>query len=95
MVRLLLVLGPAVSIVGGIGISWTVNLFTKSLHNRVFWRANKNKPKEDSKFNVSPLVSLIGLLLIGYLIMIYIMHANFTGAEAYSSPSIILSSRDK
>lgn len=31
MVRLLLVLAPAVSIMGGIGVSWTVRLFTKSI----------------------------------------------------------------
>lgn len=91
MVRLLLVLGPAVAIVGGIGVSWTVKLFTKSLHNLAFGR----KAKQSSKYNVNPIVAFVGLLLIGYLIMIYIMHCNFTGAEAYSSPSIILSNRDK
>jgi len=97
MVRLLLVLGPAVCIAGGIGVSWTVNLFTKSLRNWVFGRNKVNNKKEDkqTKFKVNPIVSVIGLLFIGYLIMIYIMHANFTGAEAYSSPSIILSNRDK
>ncbi|KAL4472384.1 hypothetical protein ABPG74_018333 [Tetrahymena malaccensis] len=92
MVRLLLVLGPALSIVGGIGVSWTVNLFTKSLRNFVF---GAKKQEKKTKFHVSPTVSLVGLLLIGYLISIYIMHCNYTGAEAYSSPSIILSNRDR
>jgi dolichyl-diphosphooligosaccharide--protein glycosyltransferase len=31
MVRLLLVLAPAVSIMAGIGLSWTIRLFTKSI----------------------------------------------------------------
>jgi len=39
--------------------------------------------------------SFIALGLIVYLVCIYIFHATFTGAEAYSSPSIILSSRDR
>jgi dolichyl-diphosphooligosaccharide---protein glycosyltransferase len=101
MVRLLLVLGPAVCITGGIGVSWTVNLFTKSLRNRFFGldpataEKYKKNPEKKLKFLISPLISFIGLLFIGYLIMIYIMHANFTGAEAYSSPSIILSNRDR
>jgi hypothetical protein len=43
MVRLLLVLGPAVSIVGGIGASWTVNLFTKSLRGALLTQNNGNK----------------------------------------------------
>jgi len=38
---------------------------------------------------------LIWLVLITYLVSIYVFHATFTGSEAYSSPSIILSSRDK
>ena len=88
MVRLLLVLGPAVSIVGGIGVSWTVNLFTKSLRYSILGSKKKNK------LRINPFISLLGLSLIAYLVMIFILHANFTGAEAYSSPSIILSNRD-
>lgn len=90
MVRLLLVLGPAVCIVGGIGVSWTISLFTKSLRAKVFGEAKKN-----GKRRVPPIVAIVGLFFIASLLLTYIMHANFTGAEAYSSPSIILSNRDK
>lgn len=38
MVRLLLVLAPAVSIMAGIGLSWTIRLFTKSI--REYFLAN-------------------------------------------------------
>jgi dolichyl-diphosphooligosaccharide--protein glycosyltransferase len=41
MVRLLLVLAPAVSIMAGIGISWTIKLFTKSI--REFFIKNEEE----------------------------------------------------
>jgi dolichyl-diphosphooligosaccharide--protein glycosyltransferase len=40
-------------------------------------------------------VAIIGLLITGFFVSTYILHSHYTGAEAYSSPSIILSSRDK
>ena len=35
-------------------------------------------------------IAVLGLLLVTYMICIYTFHANAAGAEAYSSPSIIL-----
>lgn len=40
-------------------------------------------------------MAIIGLLFLGFLTSTYILHSNFTGAEAYASPSIIMSSRDR
>lgn len=40
-------------------------------------------------------MAALGIVLLCYLCSTYVLHANFSGAEAYSSPSIILSSRDK
>jgi dolichyl-diphosphooligosaccharide--protein glycosyltransferase len=48
-----------------------------------------------TKKRIKPIFALIGFVLIGYFISIYIFHSHFTGAEAYSSPSIILSSKDR
>lgn len=93
MVRLLLILGPAVAIVGGIGVSWTINLFTKSLRYNFLGRPIQKK--SETKFRVNTGVAIIGLILIFFLILVYILHANFVGAEAYSNPSIILSNKDK
>lgn len=92
MVRLLLVLAPAVSIMGGIGVSTTVRYFTKSLRSLVIVeKPSTNPEKKDKKRRRAPIeVSILALLFITYLVSIYIFHANFAGAEAYSSPSIIL-----
>ena len=49
---------------------------------------SKKKPKERKK--APPEISILALLFITYLVSIYIFHANAAGAEAYSSPSIIL-----
>jgi len=43
---------------------------------------------------VPVLAAFIGLLLLGSVASTYVLHANMAGAESYSSPSIILSSKD-
>jgi len=85
MVRLLLVMAPAVCIASGVGISWVFRIFAKSIRN-VF--THKNKAKIPFEF------SIIGFVLISYFVCTYIFHSNFTAAEAYSSPSIIMSNKD-
>lgn len=90
MVRLLLVLAPAVSIMAGIGISWAFRKFAKSV--RSFILPKIEKPK---KYRIPPEIAIIGLVILGYYCSIYVLHANFAGSEAYASPSIILSSRDR
>ena len=90
MVRLLLVLAPAVSIMAGTGISWTIRKFAKSV--RSFILPSKEKKK---KYRIPPEIAFVGLILFGYYCSVYILHANFAGAEAYSSPSIILASKDR
>lgn len=90
MVRLLLVLAPAVSIMAGIGVSWTFRYFAKSIRATILPKVEKAK-----KHRIPTEIALIGMVLIGYYCSIYVLHANFAGSEAYASPSIILSSRDK
>jgi dolichyl-diphosphooligosaccharide---protein glycosyltransferase len=80
MVRLLLVLAPAVSVMGGIGISVIIRFFAKSVM-RGSEGGKKRAPLE---------ASLAGIGLLIYLACTYVFHANFTGAEAYSSPSVVL-----
>jgi len=98
MVRLLLVLAPAVAIMAGIGASYCIRFFTKSI--RVLFIKPKTrvdadgKPKKAKRY-APPEIAFIGILFIIYLSSIYVLHSNFTGSEAYSSPSIILSSRDR
>jgi len=90
MVRLLLVLAPAVSIMAGIGVSWTFRYFAKAVRSTLVPEVQKKK-----KHRIPVEVALIGMVLMGYYCSIYVLHANFAGSEAYASPSIILSSRDK
>lgn len=95
MVRLLLVLAPVTCIAAGLGVSFVVRLFTKSI--RVFFIGEDPEfvKKKKSKARVPCEIALLGLVLIGYFSFIFILHSHFTGAEAYSSPSIILSNRDR
>lgn len=92
MVRLLLVLAPAVCIVGGIGASAVIRYFTKSLRAMFITLRSKKDPKK-LKNLATPEVAFLGILLVIYLCSCYVFHGNVAGAEAYSSPSIILSSR--
>lgn len=39
------------------------------------------------------MLCLCGLVMVIFLSLKYVIHANYAGIEAYSSPSIILSSR--
>lgn len=41
------------------------------------------------------MLCLCGLIMVVFLSLKYIIHANYAGIEAYSSPSIILSSRSR
>lgn len=96
MVRLLLVLAPAVSIMAGIGLSWTIKLFTKSIREHLLSIGeDPEKPKKRSKRQRVPVgIAVLGLVVVGYFAGVYVLHANFAGAEAYASPSIILSHKD-
>lgn len=97
MVRLLLVLAPAVSIMGGIGLSTTIKLFTKPIREFLLSKEEEedgSQKKKKRTYRVPILASILGLILLGSLTSTYVMHANFAGAEAYASPSIILSSKD-
>jgi dolichyl-diphosphooligosaccharide--protein glycosyltransferase len=87
MVRLLLVLAPAVAVMGSIGISNLTRRLTKSIRLSITF---KNKPK---KINI--LLSFLGLIALCMISTKYIVHSNYAGIEAYSSPSIILSSRGR
>ena len=85
MVRLLLVLAPAVSILSGMGVSYVIRFLAKNIKN--YFKKGKSKSK---KYNVPPEVSLGGIILVIFLVCTYCQHANIAGAEYYSHPSVIL-----
>ena len=84
---------------GGIGVSQTVRFFTKAIR---VWLVGEDK-KGNTKPRAPPEVAFVGLLFLGLLVSTYILHSNFTGAEAYvnfkiinqASPSIIMSNKDR
>ena len=90
MVRLLLVLAPAVAVMASIGLSNLTRRLAKSLR-LVF---SRNALKKEHK-QISAMLSIVCLAVLSYVSVKYIIHSNYAGIEAYSSPSIILSSRTR
>eukprot|EP00743_Colponemidia_sp_Colp-15_P001320 GILK01001447.1.p1 GENE.GILK01001447.1~~GILK01001447.1.p1 ORF type:complete len:784 (-),score=93.89 GILK01001447.1:230-2512(-) len=103
MVRLMLVLAPAVCILSGIGVSATMTTFLSS-----FRRATQVSPvaafrdetvdsdrrrKKEEPVVIAPEMSLLVVVLLTFLVGAYITHCTWAGAEAYSSPSIVMASR--
>lgn len=97
MVRLLLVLGPATCICGGIGVSALFRIFTKAIRTGLIGEDFEKayKKRRTPKNRIPADISIIGLVLLGFFMSTYIFHSHFSGAEAYSNPSIILSSKDR
>lgn len=95
MVRLLLVLAPALCILAGIGLSETIHRFARHiLHFKEWWNYhNSNEEEKGSKPKWGyPLeLSIPILVILGISIVLYINHCVWVGAEAYSSPTIIMS----
>ena len=95
MVRLLLVLAPAVAIISGLGIAFVFRLLTKSIRVWLIGEDIESREESKKKSKVPVEIAFIGICIAGYLCLIFVLHANYIGAEAYSSPSIILSNRDR
>lgn len=103
MIRLLLVFAPSAAIASGIGCSWLVGKCSKSIKQKLLeWKKKSgedSKSKSDSKKSNSkrlPFQIAVGILLIiCYFLHIYICHGVMSGAEAYSSPSVVMSSKYK
>ncbi|KAK0163251.1 hypothetical protein PV327_006954 [Microctonus hyperodae] len=91
MVRLMLVLAPVMCILGGIGASSLLLTYMKQIES------NKVVDKKSRKFeNNYVLRSEIAMLFIAIMCLLffsYTLHCTWVTAEAYSSPSIVLSAR--
>ncbi|KAK4391713.1 Dolichyl-diphosphooligosaccharide--protein glycosyltransferase subunit STT3A, partial [Sesamum angolense] len=106
MVRLMLVLAPAACIMSGIALSeaFDPEKSEDSLKER---SSRKSKKKEKENVETVPLVSriekrllvlpleasLIAIFLLVLLGAFYVVHCVWAAAEAYSAPSIVLTSR--
>lgn len=95
MVRLLLVLCPALCVLSAVGVSETFNRFTRHITHYREWsryltakKAGEKTPKPKYGFPLD--VSVLLLLALCAAIIYYIGHCTWVGAEAYSSPTIIM-----
>lgn len=100
MVRLLLVLAPAVAVMAAIGLSNMVRRLTSSIrvsYNNMFTQPidKPTQSQQKPKKHIYLVLCIFGLFILMTITTKYIIHANYAGIEAYSSPSIILSSRGR
>ena len=97
MVRLLLVLAPAVCVLSAIGLSETLHNFTRHIKYFKEWSAYGNTKASDKKAKPKygyPLeLALIVIFIIGGMSIYYINHCVWVAAEAYSSPTVIMASK--
>lgn len=102
MVRLLLVLAPAVSVLAGIGVSALVRMLVKGFQaffmetvypSQETPAPSKEKPKK--RRSLSPEIVVAGLFLIIFLSSIYVFHGTWSGSEAYASPSVVMAHKDR
>lgn len=96
MVRLLLVLAPAVCILSAIGLSETLHRFTRHIKNFRQWYTYKINPEENTSkplYGYPLELTIIVIGLIGAISVLYINHCVWVAAEAYSSPTVIMASK--
>lgn len=93
MIRLLLVFAPAACISSAIGISWLFDLCSDSIKDVFKKKDNEKEPKKKSKKRIPLEISIALIFIICYFLSIFVFHGTMAGAEAYSSPSVVLSSK--
>lgn len=83
MVRLVLVLAPAVCVLAGVGVS-------KLLRKAARGVQRSSAPRALIRSALAVLLTVV----LGALVARYVFHSTIIGAEVYSSPSVVLSNRD-
>jgi dolichyl-diphosphooligosaccharide--protein glycosyltransferase len=92
MIRLLLAAAPATCILSGIGLSYIVQEACAAIRVTMYdflGGGPKILPKKKRKYLPCEF-ALVGLGLIGYLACKVVWHGSWTGAEAYSHPTIVM-----
>mmetsp|Transcript_24189 Transcript_24189/g.42982 ORF Transcript_24189/g.42982 Transcript_24189/m.42982 type:complete len:739 (-) Transcript_24189:28-2244(-) len=98
MVRLLLVLAPALCILSGIGLSETLHAFTRHIRYFAEWKAYQDTKNTDNKapkpaWGMPLEISAVTVAFVSLCTVVYICHCTWVAAEAYSSPTIIMASK--
>lgn len=98
MIRLLLVVAPAMCVLSGIGVSNLVRDIMKLLITRRPAhpaRGQSPQPSESVIFTALRYAfAIAALIFIGFMVARFMFHGSLVGADVYSSPSVILSNRD-
>jgi hypothetical protein len=92
MIRLLLAAAPATCILSGIGVSHIFQEAAKSLRSTMydfFGGGPKLLPKKPKKF-IPCEFALVGVGFLAFLVCKTVWHGTWTGAEAYSHPTIVM-----
>lgn len=94
MIRLLLVLSSAASLLAGIGASWLLTSFLPTLRkanilDHVRISQEKGKPRQPIS-GIGKLVAIFGAGVVAMWSFHYVTHCTWISAMAYSSPSIVI-----
>ncbi len=81
MIRLMIVLAPAACILAGIGLSKVLLRFSRPIRRTL------------SKFSSVPDVAIAVIVVAGLACYLYLKHSTWAAAEAFSSPSVVMSAR--
>ena len=87
MIRLVLIVAPAIVLVAAIGVSWIVRRASKSIRFALIGRQDDPRAKS----YLPPELAVMSIMVILWMLRNYVLHSNFYSAEALSSPSIIFS----
>lgn len=91
MVRLMLVLAPAMCILGGIGVSGILRTYMRTLEAEPAKASSSGKKKKEGDDNA--MRSTVSAIVIGGMtlfLVLFAWHCTWVTSEAYSSPSIVL-----
>jgi len=81
MIRLMLVLAPAACVLAAIGISEILRRFSKDIRRTL------------TKWDVFPDLAIIISMILAACCFFYLTHSTWAAAEAFSSPSVVMSAR--
>lgn len=94
MVRLMLVLAPVMCILGAIGVNHVLTSYMKNLDSVQVVKDKKgSKSKVDHTYPAKNEVATLVVLVLTVFLSLFATHSVWVTAEAYSSPSIVLSAR--
>lgn len=111
MVRLLLLSSPALCLLSGVGVSDLIHFFVKQIKYYKGGELVKEQPPaidpkvklaqpkaakdKKAKYRISLEIGILFFVVLGMMMVSYLLHCTWVGAEAYASPSIILANKDR